>query len=165
MHACPRSTTPALMGIRLFITSVSALLSILTLGVGAGVAWLVATLYFHQPPELFAPIIGLLLGWALRLTTRAPGLTCAGVAVLATVLAALCVNVVLVGMTLASYMGLTLREALGSAGVGMVWELTRLSVPAAALAWYGAGLILALGVSLPRMRHRPTRAEQPAADQ
>ena len=146
------------------MTGVSALLSILTLGVAAGVAWLVATLYFHQPPEFFAPIVGLLLGWALRLTTRAPGLTCAAVAVLATVLAALCVNLVLVGLELAGYMGLSLREALGSAGVGMVWELIRLSLPAAGMAWYGAGLILAACVSLPRMRHRPVRAEQPTAD-
>jgi len=104
------------MGIRWFMTGVSALLSILTLGVAAGVAWLVATLYFHQPPEFFAPIVGLLLGWALRLTTRAPGLTCAAVAVLATVLAALCVNLVLVGLELAGYMGLSLREVVEALG-------------------------------------------------
>jgi len=139
---------------RLFIDGLSAVLSILTLGVSAGVAWLVATLYFHQPPEFFAPPVGLLLAWALRATTRAPGPTCATVAVLATVLAALCVNVILVGMELAGYMGLSLRQALGGAGPGMAWELVRLSLPPTALAWYGAGVVLAVCVGLPRMRRR-----------
>lgn len=151
------------MGMRLFITGVSALFSILTLGVSAGVAWLAATLYFRQSPEFFAPIVGLLLALALRLTTRAPGLTCATVAALATLLAALCVNVVLIGLELAGYMGLTLRQSLGSAGPGMVWELIRLSVPAVALAWYAAGVVLAVGIGLPRMRQRGAPAAQSAA--
>ena len=152
------------MGMRGFITGVSALLSILTLGISAGVLWLVATLYFHQPPEFFAPLIGVLLAWALRVTTRAPGLTCATVAVLATLLAALCVNVILVGLALAGYMGLSLRQALGSAGTGMVWELVRLRAPATALAWYGAAVILALCVGLPPLRRRRTRVPQSTGD-
>lgn len=154
----------ALTGMRMLMTGVSALLSIFTLGVAAGVAWLAATLYFRLPTEVLAPIAGLLLAGALRMTTGTPGLTCAAVAVLATVLAALCVNVVLIGLELAGYMGLSLRHALASAGTGMVWELIRLSLPAATLAWYGAGVVVAVCVGLPRRRQRPARATQYAAD-
>lgn len=138
---------------RRLLTAVSALLSTLMLGLAAGVIWLVATLYFHQPPAWYAPIVGALLAWALRVTTRAPGVTCAVVAVLATLLAALCVNVALVGMELAGNMGLTLRDALHSAGGRMLWELVRLGLSASAVAWYGAGVILAAAIGFPRARH------------
>ena len=142
------------MRLRWLLTGMSALLSILTLGLSAGVAWLVATLYFRQPPEVFAPLVGLLLAWALRATTRAPGLTCATVAVLSTLLAALCVDVVFVGLQLAGSMGISLRQALGAAGPGMLWALVRLGVPAGALAWYGAAVVLAVVVALPPLRRR-----------
>lgn len=137
------------MRLRWLLTGVSALLSILMLGVSAGVAWLVATMYFRQPPEVFAPLVGLLLAWALRATTRAPGLTCATVAVLSTLLAALCVDVILVGMALAGSMGTGLRQALSGAGPGMLWALVRLGLPIGALPWYGAGVVLAIAVALP----------------
>ena len=148
-------------GTRWFLTALSAAFSIITLGVAAGVAWLVATLFFRQSPEVFAPLVGVLLAWALRAITRAPGLTCAAVAVLATILAALCVNVVLIGLELGSYMGLSLRQALGGAGIGMLWELVQLRLPASALAWYGSAVALAAAVGLPRLRRRPLRAPEP----
>mgnify|MGYP001065357570 CR=1 FL=1 len=147
------------MRLRWFLTGVSALLSILTLGVSAGVAWLVATLYFRLPPEVLAPIVGLLLAWALRATTRAPGLTCAAVAVLSTLLAALCVSVVLTGLGLAGAMGLSLRQALGGAGPGMLWALVRMGLPASALAWYGVAVILAVAVAFPPLRRKGRKGD------
>jgi len=146
------------MRLRWLFTGVSALLSILTLGLSAGVAWLVATLYFRQPPEVLAPLVGLLLAWALRATTRAPGLTCATVAMLSTLLAAVCVNVVLVGLELAGSMGTGLRQALGGAGPGMLWALVRLGAPAGALAWYGAAAVLAVAVAFPTLRRKSVKS-------
>ncbi len=142
-----------LTGVRTLIVGTFTVLGTITLGLAAGVIWMTAMLYLRQPMAWLALPAGALLAWVLRSGIRAPGGICAGLAALATLVAALWVNVLLVGVQIAGSMGLGLLDTLGTAGSGMLWQLARISTAPADIVWYIVGAALAALVALRRTRH------------
>jgi vitamin B12 transport system permease protein len=139
-----------LTGLRAFILAAFTALGATTLGIATGVVWMVVTLYLRQPTAWFALPAGVLLAWVLRTGIHAPGVVCAGLAALATIMATLSVNVLLVGVQLAGFMGLDLTEALQTAGSGLLWQLARMATAPADIVWYGVGAALAAIIALRR---------------
>lgn len=131
------------MSVRARILSGFVLLIAVMLGFAAGSIWMLVVLYSRQPAPWFALLVGAWLAWILRAWVHPPGLTCAALAALATCMAALWVNALLVGVQLAGNMGLSLLEAIYTAGGGMLWQLIWLVMRPVDIAWIGGAMVLA----------------------
>jgi hypothetical protein len=140
------------MGLRAFVVTAFAALGATTLGIATGVVWMVVTLYLRQPTAWFALPAGVLLAWILRTGIHAPGVVCAGLAALATIVAALSVNALLAGVQIAGFMGLDLTDALHTAGSGLLWQLAQMATPPADIIWYGVGAGLAATIASRRAK-------------
>lgn len=137
-----------LIGPRAFVAGAFAALGALSMGVAAGVLWMFITLYLRQPTAWLALPVGALVAWLLRTGIYKSGFTCAGLAVLATAVAALSLNALLAGVRIAGAMGLDMIDAMQTAGSGLLWHLARLSAAPTDLAWYACGALLAATIAL-----------------
>jgi hypothetical protein len=127
------------------------------LGLAAGALWMVATLYLRQPMPWLALPVAVLLAWAIRHGVRKPGSAAAVMAALATLLAAIYVNMLIAGAQIAGSMGLGLIDTLRTAGTGMLWQLARIGFSTSDLVWAVLAMLLAAWLGL-----RPLRAAKPA---
>lgn len=120
-----------------------ALFSSIMLGLAAGAIWMVATLYLrHAMPWLALPI-GALLAWGIRQGVRKPGGLAAVLAALATALATIYVGMLIVAVQIAGNMGMGLIDTLRTAGLGLLWQLTRTSMTASDIGWTMLAMLLA----------------------
>ncbi len=142
------------MSARTVALSVFALFSAAMLGLAAGAVWMVAALYLRHPLPWLALPIGALLAWTIRAGVRPPGRFAAALAASATVLAALYVNLLVAGVLIAGNMGMGLIEAMRTAGLGMLWQLTRMALSPADLAGVALGMLLAAWLAWRRPRRR-----------
>ncbi len=116
------------MNVRQVLAFVFGLFSAAMLGLAAGAVWMVAALYMRHPlPWLVIPI-GVILAITIRNFVRSPGTNAAVLAVLATALAAVYVNILIAAVQIAGSMGMGILSALRTAGLGMLWQLARLAV-------------------------------------
>jgi vitamin B12 transport system permease protein len=148
------------MSARTILLFVFTLFIAVMLGLAAGATWMVVTLYLGHPLPWLALLFGALLAWTIRNGVRAPGRAAALLAALATVLAAVYVNMLIAAVQIAGNMGMGLIEALRTAGIGMLWQLTRLALGPADLGWTVLGTLLAAWLAWrpPRKRARAITA-------
>ncbi|HEX5306004.1 MAG TPA: hypothetical protein VFW82_07960 [Dyella sp.] len=126
---------------RSFANAFSAI-SAAMLGLAAGALWMLPIAYLQSTLPWLALPIGALLGWAVARWVL-PRRGAAILAALATLVAAGYVCVLLTAARLAGNLDLGLTEAMRTAGPGMLWSLTRLSLDAAQLLWFAAGAAVA----------------------
>jgi vitamin B12 transport system permease protein len=125
------------------VLAVSSLFIAVMLGLAAGAAWMVATLYVgHSLPWLTVPI-GALLALTIRHWVRPAGIGAALLAACATALATIYVNLLIAGVLIAGSMGMGLIEVLRTAGLGMLWQLARLALSPADIGWAALAVSLA----------------------
>ncbi|WP_430390996.1 hypothetical protein [Dyella sp. 20L07] len=141
------------MSARLAFSWAFALISAVMLGLAAGAAWMVPTLYLQRPLPWLALLIGWLLGKAMRNWVRPAGVGSALLAALATLFAALYVNLLTAGARIAGLMGLGLVDSLRTAGVGLLLQLAELGSNPVDDVWYVIGMGLA-AVAAGRLVHR-----------
>jgi vitamin B12 transport system permease protein len=120
-----------------------ALFSAAMLGLAAGAAWMVVALYSRHPLPWLAVPIGVALAWVIRAGVRQPGTGAMLLAVGATGLSALYVNLLIAGVKIAGNLGLDLIEALRTAGFAMLWQLARMGLTPADLIWTAVAMVLA----------------------
>lgn len=145
------------MNSRTVLLLLFALFSTIMLGLAAGAIWMVATLYLrHSMPWLALPI-GALLAWGIRQGVRGAGSVAAVLAALATVLATVYVGMLIVAVQIAGSMGMGLIDTMRTAGVGLLWQLTRTSMTAGDIGWTLLAMALAAWLAW-----RPRRLRQPA---
>jgi len=134
----------------LFATACAAML-----GLAAGALWMVATLYLrHRTPWLALPF-AVVLGAAIRHWVQAPGRGAAVLAALATLLAALYVSLLTVGVLVGASMGLGLLDALRTAGLSMLLQLARLGLSTGDVAWSLAAAAVAAVIAARPGRRAP----------
>ena len=126
--------------------------SALSLGVATGVVWLMASLFMQPDSSALALPAGIVLGWTLRWGMRTPRQWRGALAGLATLVAALWVNVALVALRVAGNMGLGVIETLRAAGPAMLWQLLRLGISPMDALWYALGIGLAIYTASRRPR-------------
>jgi hypothetical protein len=154
MHVPNRPAVRSPMSARTVLLFVFALFIAVMLGLAAGATWMVVTLYLGHPLPWLALLCGALLAWAIRNGVRAPGGGAALLAALATALAAVYVNMLIAAVQVAGNMGMGLVEALRTAGIGLLWQLTRLALTPADIGWAVLAMLLAawLAWRAPRKR-------------
>ena len=131
------------MNARVAVSWLFALISALMLGLAAGAVWMVPTLYLQRPLPWLALPIGWLLGKAMRNWVRPAGASAALFAALATLTAALYVNLLTAAARIAGLMGLGLIDSLRTAGLGLLLQLAELGGGAGDDVWYVIGIGLA----------------------
>jgi vitamin B12 transport system permease protein len=124
------------MSVRTLSRFVFALFCTVMLGLAAGAVWMVAALYLRHPLPWLALPLGALL------------------AACGTLLAALYVNLLIAGVLIAGNMGLGLVDSMHTAGLGLLWQLTRMALSPADLMWTGLGTLLAAGLAWRRSHGR-----------
>jgi len=122
---------------------VFALFCAAMMGLAVGATWMVAAMYLRQSAPWLALAAGVLLAWAIRHWVRRPGAGAAGLAAFATLLAALYFNVLMAAIQLAGNFGMSLTEAIRTAGTGMLLALAQLGLRPVDVVWYVAGALLA----------------------
>jgi len=122
---------------------VFALFCAAMMGLAVGAVWMVAAMYLHQSAPWLALAAGVLLAWAIRHWVRRPGAGAAVLAAFATLLAAFYFNALMAAIQLAGNFGMSLTEAMRTAGTRMLLELARLGLRPVDWAWYAAGALLA----------------------
>ncbi len=135
-------TTPLRTGsvlAKLFATA-----SALSLGVAMGVVWLMVSLFMQHGSSALALPAGIVLGWTLRWGVRTTRRWRGALAGLATLVAALWVNVAFVALQVAGNMGMGVIETLRAAGPAMLWQLLRLGISPMDALWYALGIGLAI---------------------
>lgn len=142
------------MSPRSAVVALSGLFVAVMLGLAAGAVWMVATLYIGRPLPWLAVPVGALLALTIRSWVRPAGIGAALLASCATVLAALYVNLLISGVLIAGSMGLGLVEALRTAGLGMLWQLTRLALSPADVGWTAPAVLLAAWLAWRTLRKR-----------
>jgi len=143
------------MSFRLAFSVLFALISALMLGLAAGAVWMVPTLYLQQALPWLALPVGWLLGKATRSWVRPAGRDAALLAVMATLAAAIYVNVLMAGARIAGLMGLGLVDALRTAGASLLLQLAELGVSRTDHIWYVIGMAaaaLAAGRARPQVK-------------
>jgi vitamin B12 transport system permease protein len=120
-----------------------ALISALMLGLAAGAVWMVPTLYLQRPLPWLAVVAGWLLGKVMRQWVRPAGAGAACLAALATLAAALYVNLLTAAARIAGLMGLGLVDTIRTAGFGLLLHLSELGNAPGDDVWYAAGVGLA----------------------
>jgi hypothetical protein len=134
-----------------------ALFSTIMLGLAAGAIWMVATLYLQYPMPWLVMPIGAMLGWGIRQGVRNAGSVAACLAAVATALATIYVGMLMVAVQIAGSMGMALIDSLRTAGLGLLWQLTRSSLKASDIGW----TVLAMALSA-WIAWRPRRQRQHA---
>jgi hypothetical protein len=126
-------------------------------GLAAGAMWMVPTMYFGRTLPWLAIPIGWLLGLAIRKWLRGPGALSAGMAALATVLAASYTKCLVVAANIAGMMGMGFADAMHEAGAGMLLTLARMSLTVYEACIYLLAAILAAAVAwrAPRVKRTP----------
>ncbi len=142
------------MSVRAVALSVFVLFSAAMLGLAAGAVWMVMALYLRHPLPWLAFPIGALLAWTIRTCVRPPGTSAALLAAGATLLAALYVNLLIAGVLIAGNMGMGLIEAMRTAGLGMLWHLTRMALSPVDIACAALGSLLAAWLAWRKPRQR-----------
>ena len=144
------------MSARTLLLFVFTLFIAAMLGLAAGAAWMVVTLYLGHPMPWLALLFGALLAWTIRNGVRPPGIAAALLAAFATALATVYVNMLIAAVQIAGNMGMGLIEALRTAGIDMLWQLARLALTPADIGWATLAMLLAacLGWRAPRKRAR-----------
>jgi hypothetical protein len=124
------------------------------LGLAAGAVWMVPTLYMQRPlPWLVVPI-GWLLGKAVRSWVRPAGPRAALLAALATLTAALYVNLLTAAARIAGLMGMGLIDAMRTAGFRLLLELAGLGQAPADNLWFVVGIGVAAAAALRAPREK-----------
>ncbi len=131
------------MTLRRVLLFLFALLSGAMLGLAAGAVWMVVSLYLRHPLPWLALPIGAVLAWTIRSSVRRAGPIAMLLAIGATALAAVYVNILIAGVQIAGNMGLGLIDALRTAGLGMLWQLARMGATPADIVWAMLGMLLA----------------------
>jgi vitamin B12 transport system permease protein len=121
-----------------------AAVSALSAGVAAGVVWLMVSLFMRHGSSALTLPAGIALGWTLRWGMRIPGRWRGALAGLATLVAALWVNVAFVALQVAGNMGMGVIDTLRAAGPAMLWQLLRLGISPMDALWYALGIGLAI---------------------
>ncbi|WP_109123939.1 hypothetical protein [Dyella sp. C11] len=135
------------MTIRAVLSLLFALVSALVLGMAAGAVWMVPTLYSQHPLPWLALPLGWLLGKAVRHWIRPAGGNAAVLAALAMFIAALYVNMLAAAARIAGLMGMGLVDAIKTAGLGLLLELSRLAGSTTDDIWFVAGMGVAAFVA------------------
>lgn len=143
------------MTLRNVLLFLFALLSATMLGLAAGAVWMVISLYLRHPLPWLALPIGAVLAWTIRGSVRRAGPVAILLAVGATGLAAVYVNMLIAGVQIAGNMGLGLIDALHTAGLGMLWQLARMGATPADVIWAMLGMLLAGWIARRRLPPRP----------
>jgi hypothetical protein len=154
-HVPSHLAVPSPMSVRSVFLFAFALFSAALLGLAAGAVWMVATLYLRHPLPWLAVPIGALLAWAIRGYVRSAGAGAALLAVWATALAAIYVNMLIAGVRIAGNMGLGIVDALRTAGIGMLWQLARVAMTPADIIWTVLAMLLAAWLARDRHRRLP----------
>lgn len=131
-----------------------SLFSAAMLGLAGGAVWMVASMYLRHPAPWLALPIGALLAWTIRSSVRPAGAGAALMAAAATLLATFYVNMLIAGVLIAGNMGMGLIEALRTAGVSMLWQLTRMALSPADFAYAASGMLLAAWLAWYKPRQR-----------
>lgn len=123
--------------------AVFAIVCAAMLGLAAGALWMVAALYTgHSRPWLALPF-AVVLAWTIRHWVQSPGRYAATLSAMATLLAALYVNLLIAGAMIAGNMGMGIVETLRTAGAGMLLQLARLGFSVTDAGWYLTAAVLA----------------------
>lgn len=154
----PRSSPRRADSVRVAIL---AIVSALALGVASGMTWLLVALATRQAGLWLALPSGLILGmivrWGVHATPRWRGL-CSGLAML---VATLWVATTFVALQIGANMGLGVREAASTAGIGLLWQLLQLGTSRADLVWcvlgIGVATLVAHGGTTERLSGRVSR--------
>lgn len=131
-----------------------ALFSAIMLGLAAGAAWMVLALYLRHPLPWLAVPVAAMLAWTIRAGVHRAGIGAMLLAAGATALAAIYVNMLIAGVKIAGNMGLGLIDTLRTAGIGMLWQLTRMAMAPADIIWTALAMLLAAWLARGR---RPRR--------
>ena len=135
------------MSARALFSALFALISAVMLGLAFGAVWMVPTLFFqHVLPWLALPV-GWVLGRMIRGWVRPEPRGAALLAALATALACVYVGVLTAAARVAGLLGMGLVEAMKTAGAGLLFDLVRLNLTGADLAWFAAGTALSAWVA------------------
>jgi hypothetical protein len=126
--------------------------SALSLGVATGVVWLMVSLFMQHGSSALALPAGIVLGWTLRWGVRTARPWRGALAGLATLVAALWLNVAFVALQVAGNMGMGVIETLSAAGPVMLWQLLRLGISPMDALWYALGIALAIYTASRRPR-------------
>lgn len=149
------------MSVRNALVFLFALFCAAMLGLAAGAVWMVLALYLHHPLPWLAVPTGALLAWTVRGCVQRAGTGAMLLAAGATALAAVYVNILIAGVRIAGNMGLGLIEALRTAGFAMLWELARMAMGPADIAWAVLAMLLAAGLAWRRPRRRDRDPKPP----
>jgi hypothetical protein len=126
-------------------------------GFAAGAVWMVPSMMFGRAlPALVLPV-GWVLGIVVRRWLRLEGGLGAGLAALATLIAAVYTACLVAAATIAGMMGVGFGQAIRDAGPDMLLELARLAQGRSDLVLYVAGAVLAALVAWPIGRRTPGR--------
>lgn len=116
-----------------------SLTSAAMLGLAAGALWMLPVAYLQRGMAWLAVPIGALLGWAIARWISPRHGAAPWLAAVATLLAAVYVNVLIAGVRLAGSMGMGLTETMRTAGPAMLWSLAGLGVPGGRWVWFAVG--------------------------
>jgi hypothetical protein len=128
------------MKVRAAFSLLFAAFSAVMLGLAAGAAWMVPTLYSQRAMPWLALPIGWLLGKAVRHWVRPAGSQAAVLAAFATFVAVLYVNVLMAAVRIAGLMGLGLVDAMRTAGIQLLLQLAELGSTPTDDIWFLTGM-------------------------
>ncbi len=137
------------MNARASLSLLFALFCAAMLGLAAGALWMLPTLMLQRPLPMLAPLVGAVLGLAVRGSVRRGA---AAMAAGATLLAAVYVGLLTAAVRIASMLGIGLVDALRVAGLGLLGQLARMALTRPDLVWAVLGAAVAALVAL-----RPVR--------
>ncbi|MDE1893629.1 MAG: hypothetical protein KGJ96_03625 [Xanthomonadaceae bacterium] len=142
------------MSARSAFLSAFALFTATMLGLAAGAAWMVISLYMGRPLPWLAVPIGALLALTIRGTVRRPGLAAMLLSAGATALAVLYLNMLIASVQIAGNMGIGVADAMRTAGLAMLWQLACMALGPVDLLWGVLAMALAgwLAARPPRRR-------------
>ena len=142
------------MSARALFSALFALVSAVMLGLAFGAVWMVPTLFFQHVLPWLALAVGWVLGSMIRGWVRPEPGGAALLAALATALACAYVGILTAGARIAGLLGMGLVEAMKQAGTGLLFDLMRLNLNGADMAWFVAGSALSAWVA---WRGKPRR--------
>lgn len=135
------------MSARALFSALFALVSAVMLGLAFGAVWMVPTLFFQHVLPWLALAVGWVLGRMIRGWVRPEPRGAALLAALATALACVYVGVLTAAARVAGLLGMGLVEAMKTAGAGLLFDLVRLNLTGADLAWFAGGIALSAWVA------------------
>lgn len=131
------------MSVRNALALLFAVFSAVMIGAAVGAVWMLPTLYMQRPLPWLAVPIGWLMGRIIRGWVRTDRAGAVPMAALATAVACAYVGMLTTAARIAGSMGLGLVDAIRTAGLGLLWQLTELASSRQDLIWFAAGIGLA----------------------